>query len=462
MYLALFLTLACGGRADSPAKGAPAPKEAPAKKPSPAKKGPASNGDERVVVILLDDVGLDRMEGWGLPGNVAPTPHMDALAAQGTRFTSAYTYPSCSPTRAALLTGRHTRRYGLGSALKWDKYAYELPEEEVLIPEMLAAAGFDSSVVGKWHLNTDEADNVNSHPNRQGFGYFAGVMSNVGFHRFDKVIQGKSKRVEDVYLTTDTTNDAIARAKAMKGNWFLYVAYNAIHVPNHKPPKGLHDYDLKGAPDKEMNLAMLQALDKEVGRLVATLDLSTTTVIVMGDNGTDKVNVHPPYDPARAKSTTFDGGVHVPMFVVGKRAPKPGTTSDAWVHILDVFPTIAEWAGVDLARVQRRGEPLQLDGISFDKNLKDPSLGDQRQVMVHDRFRRNGAPPYVFWELAIQTRKHKFVRNKDTGERFYALSGEQPDPDGPDLLASGKAPTKMVDRLKNELDAWEKRVAYEY
>jgi hypothetical protein len=145
-----------------------------------------------VLIILADDLGVDNVAVYGEDPQPPKTPNLDALAGQGVRFTNAYGYPICSPTRAALLTGRMARRTGMGAIVEWND-TYELPLDEVLIPEMLELGGWDYSTtaVGKWHLSAPQTPNAFAHPNLQGFDTYKGVIHNLYFEADDGEEHGK-------------------------------------------------------------------------------------------------------------------------------------------------------------------------------------------------------------------------------------------------------------------------------
>ena len=134
--------------------------------------------------------------------------------------------------------------------------------------------------------------------------------------------------------------------------------------------------------------AMVEALDTEIGRLLEGVDLQRTTVIFLGDNGTTPQVVVPPFDPARAKNTVYEGGVHVPLFVAGAAVEVPGTTCDGLVHAVDLFATALELAGVDLAAVLP--PDLALDSVSFAPYLADPALPSLRSTLFTEVFKPNG------------------------------------------------------------------------
>ena len=284
---------------------------------------PAAQPD--ALVILVDDVG------WGLL-EAAETPHIDGLMAGGTVFTQAWAYPSCSPARAALLTGRHAFRTGVGAVLKPNK-PHERPglaHAEVTLAEALPVP---CDAFGKWHVSYRIDD-----PGEQGFAHFAGGFWNLagtggsGYYDWTEVVDGVRHPRTD-YATAATTDRALASDAPVR-----LVQYHAVHSPPQPPP------GLPPGSDYQVTLDMLRYLDREVGRLTADFD---GLVVLLADNGTE-------YAYGGAKGSLKEGGLHVPFVVHG-----PGVLAqerDDLVSIVDVLATLCELHGVPCP-----GE----DGVSF-------------------------------------------------------------------------------------------------
>jgi arylsulfatase A-like enzyme len=373
----------------------------------------AARTPHNVVLIVLDDVGAELVGSYdayflaqGRPtGAPAATPALDQmLAPEALMFTHAWSMPSCSPSRAAMLTGRFALRNGVGGVTA----ARPLPNRNgltaaaTLLPQVLHAAplAYTCAAVGKWHL----ADNLQlaadpRHPlgsppgqwfDRWAGSYFA-VNAPDGYSQVQYAysVWTKSYATEiDVtsapcaplvppcqiatstpplsnYATVDTAEDALTFMAQAAEPYFLYVAFNAIHRPLHDVPLGLPEPTCGGyvppvprcdnpyglSADHLRARCMLESLDAQVGRLLCAIDAADTTVIVAGDNGTAREVCTAPYTAAHAKGSVYDGGVRVPLFV---RSPwiSPslrGTQVDAPVHLVDVFATVCELAGVDPA-----------------------------------------------------------------------------------------------------------------
>lgn len=322
----------------------------------------------RITVIVLDDVGWELLQ-------CANTPHLDALAGSGVTFTQAWAYPSCSPARAALLTGRHAWRTGVGKVLSWVLPATNrgLDPEEVTFAELLPER---AEAFGKWHVNHRHID-----PNVQGFAHYAGGLFNLGeeggegYYHFVKTIDGRRVR-STRYATVDTTDDALASTATLR-----LVAYHAIHSPAEPPPGGVTGSDL------DVTLDMLEFLDREIGRLLAGED---GYVFVISDNGSEK-------QYGGAKGTMREGGLRVPFFVAG-----PGiapAVSDEVVSIVDIFKTLAELRGVTVP-----------PGIAEDSVSLLPILHGgpgERETVYAERF----SPNHTLWNRrqAIRDARYKIV-----------------------------------------------------
>lgn len=391
----------------------------PATPPPPAIDGPPAN----VLVILTDDIGTDLT---GTYGGRVPTPTIDGLAEQGVRFTNAYANPTCSPSRVSLLTGRQPAQTGVGRWLAMHGSRVGLRQSEETLPEMLqtARADYSSAALGKWHVNTAlESDVLTSPLERGGFDTFAGVLGNpreasVPFEdgdelrtytHWEKVVDGEAQWTRD-YLTTDTIDEAIAAMDSLPEPWFVYVATSAAHEPWHVPPLELHGDDTLTADDPRPRLmdAMVTALDNELARLLESMSADQrerTLIVYATDNGTTHWVVEDPYDPARSKGTTYDGGVRVPMVVSGPGVTDPGRDSDALVHFVDVFPTVAEVVGASI-------DAPSLDGQSFLPVLMDPQVESVRDWVYTEGFAENGS----FVDRMVRNDTHKYRWRSDEGD----------------------------------------------
>lgn len=325
-----------------------------------------------ILLITLDDVGIDRFPSYGIHPVPVRMPVMEQLIAGGVTFDSVWAMPTCSPTRASLLTGRFPSRHGIMNQIGPGNVTEpQLDPAEITIPKVMP--GYRSAVIGKWHLRS--APNPTTHPLACGFGHHLGSMYNVGpagYFHWNRFVDGVPL-VEMRYATTVTTTDALRMSHHLTNPWFLFVNYNAAHAPFHVPPPHLHSY---GAPTDDITRyrAMLEAMDTEIGRLLAGVDLATTLVIVLGDNGTPRPVTDGPWAQDHAKGSLYEGGVRVPMVIHG-----PGVAQGrcaALVSVVDLHRTIVERVG---------GQFQAEDSISFLDQLSRPSLPGARQYLFAEK-----------------------------------------------------------------------------
>jgi arylsulfatase A-like enzyme len=276
----------------------------------------------------------------------------------------------------------------------------------------------------------------------------------------------------DTYATTDTTDDAIAQIAVLPEPWFAYVAYNAPHSPWHVPPADLHGYvNLdENSPDDLKYDAAVEALDTEMGRLLASLSADVrarTTVIFMADNGTPRAVITAPFDFSRGKNTPYEGGIHVPLIVSGPLVTQPGTTTEALVHAIDVYPTVAHIAGVrlqDVTRPDLLGDnvPVTFDGQSLARWLADPAEPSIRDTLHMEQIAPNGGPDYTTEDIGIaRNGRWKLISYPDHNQ-FYDLDAAVYD-EGLDLLPGPLGPAQQngFDLLREDIETHQAALIYE-
>lgn len=315
----------------------------------------ASHADPNVLLIIADDMGIDASRCYSLGNQQAPMPNIEAMCASGMVFENAYAAPVCSPTRATIMTGQYGFRTGVGTVIRRRGRAKGLSADVTSLFDVLATTGYKANLIGKWHLAGPEA--TLDHPAELGvpdyFGLFRGGTRD--YWRWRAVENGKEVMMNE-YATTVFTDRAIDWIRAQEGPWFLWLAYNAPHTPFHLPPAHLHGFDeLTDDPDAiERNplpyyQAALQALDTEIGRLMAAIprDVRDNTVVMfIGDNGSPNRVARGLYGGHAAKGAIFEGGTHVPFVVSGPGVARGRTGS--FLNTTDLFATIAGYAGVQV------------------------------------------------------------------------------------------------------------------
>ena len=423
----------------------------------------AWNGASAVPNILLiigDDMGVETLASYGLSEQAPATASLDALAEEGVRFTNFWAQPVCSPTRATVITGRYGFRTGIGRpvgsgpmppppdipagspaesrnepnpALASDR---ALPRpflllEEYTLPMALKAhadPGYATAAFGKWHL-AGEGNGWIEHPNLTGFDHFAGLMGGgpESYFAWRKVVNGEVTGTVG-YAPHDKVDDAIAWLD-QRGDepWFLWFAFNLAHTPMHMPPREFWqddyaDVDSSGMPPESWRAAfeaMLEAMDTQIGRLLAALSPAVrdnTYVIFMGDNGTWGPVIGPPFRNGRAKGTVYEGGVNVPLIVTGPGVAED-SVSDALVNSTDLFVTIMEMAGMDPGEAV----PAEVthDSVSFFEALSAPAAPSRREWIYVDEF-FGGFDGVEGADYAMRNDRYKLVRFEGA-EEFYDL-----------------------------------------
>ncbi|MEQ1568293.1 MAG: sulfatase-like hydrolase/transferase, partial [Myxococcota bacterium] len=328
---------------------------------------------------------------------------------------------------------------------------WELPPAQLTLAELGRLSPYyevQSSYAGKWHLGTEVAESGYGHPGVQGWGWYAGAFANLytiqdkylSYFDWDKVVDGA---VVDTttYATTDTFDDAVARVGVMAEPWMLMVSTNATHLPLEAPPAELVPVD-PPAGDGYTTRQMLEGIDTELARLLAAIPpevLARTTIVLTTDNGTHRAEASDWVDPNRAKGTLFDGGVHVPLIVSGPAVAVPGSRSAAFVDLVDVFPTVAEWMGVDVGAVPAvldATRPYAIDGVSLTPLLQDPTSAG-RAFVYSELFGPPGPGPYTEVDRQmIRDEQYKLIVDNNSGKvMFFDYAGTRFE--GPDLVVCG-------------------------
>jgi N-acetylgalactosamine-6-sulfatase len=419
-----------------------------------------------VVLIVADDLGYADLGCYGCRD--IKTPHIDKLAKQGVRFTHFYSNgPECTPTRAALLTGRYQQRVGglecaigLKGVGRYDdaiRLAKDgelgLPPDANSLAARLKGAGYATALFGKWHLGYEDKFSPNKHGFDEAFYALGGGMDyfrhTEGPPDDDPVLRLNGKPVTRKGYFTDLVADAaVAFVKAPRDKpFFLYVPFTAPHAPYQGPKDEEVQapiWDQKKGPP-EVYAAMVQRMDEAVGRILATLDerkfAGDTLVIFTSDNGgTPSAR---PTSLRGFKGSTFEGGIRVPCVARWPGVLPAGAESDLPALTFDLTASILRAAGVGPAK----DKPL--DGIDVLKLVADRGPAPKRPLFWRGR---RGEETWC----AVRDGSLKYVvrRNKDKAEEYLFDLTRDPG-EKEDLLA------KRADdatRLKKLLAEWEREV----
>lgn len=423
----------------------------------PADTVPAPGGPPNVLVLLMDDVGVDAVSTYGVQPLAPATPTLDRLAAEGVRFNRAWAMPVCTPTRAALLTGRLPHRTGIGAGIGPFDATGGLPLAERTIAELLrdAPTPYATTAIGKWHLSSADTGGLDA-PNQQGFDHYRGAIANLlrgqttdgktpSYTRWEETHDGQVAW-RTGYITEAEVDDALEAIRTLPEPWFVYVAFHAAHAP-YDPPPGTTGV---AASKAAQYAATVAALDAEMGRLLDEMGpdrLDRTMVVALGDNGTPPAAALPPFDQAPAKFTMFEGGIRVPFVVRWPGVAQPGTTSDALVSVIDVLPTIAAAAGLPASALPT------LDGVDLGPALRDPAAGAAHALLFTEEFLPNGvSQPRLAEQYAVRDARWKLIRFPEAGDYLFDLDGLAVEGD-PVEITPGSPEEATRDRLSAGLDA---------
>jgi len=434
-----------------------------------ANSGGSSRRSDRpnIILIMADDLGYGDIGCYG--SKIISTPNIDALAKGGIKFTDYHSNcPVCSPTRAALLTGRYQQRAGIEGVIyaKGPARQTGLALEETTFAEVLKTRGYSTGIFGKWHLGY----NVQFNPARQGFDEFRGYVSgNVDYHShidgagFDDWWKNLEKVPEEGYCTDLITKHGIDFIERHKDEPFcLYLPHESVHSPyqgRNDPPERLSGGKKgKKARGEEIGRAykeMVEVMDEGIGRIVDTvkrLGLERKTFIFFcSDNGATKNGSNGAL--AGYKGSLWEGGHRVPAVACWPGRIKPGTATSQTVLGMDMFPTMVSISGVKLPA------GLNLDGVDLLGMLTEGKKLPERSLFW--RYRKERAVRKGSWKLLIQGDNVKLY-NLDSWKlliqgdnvKLYNLDDDLGEKKN---LAGAKPET--VKMLQGELTAWEQEVS---
>ncbi|MYC65203.1 MAG: arylsulfatase [Acidobacteriia bacterium] len=330
------------------------------------------------VVFLSDDMGWEQVGFNG--GEEVSTPHIDRIADEGVKLTQFYVQPVCSPTRACLLTGRYAWKNGM-EVRPTAESRHGMLLDERTIAEALREVGYDTWMVGKWHLGEWQRPHL---PLQRGFdhhyGHYSALIDSFTHMRGPVLDWHRNGRpvVEEGYSTFLLAGEAerLIERHAGRSPFFLYLPFNAVHGPHQAPEEYLAKYAHLGRRGPQR--AQLECMDQAVGRVLQALErkglLDSTLVMFTNDNGGTRITSNGPY--RGFKSHYHEGGVRVPAAMRWPGQIPAGSASDEMLHVVDLFPTFARLAGT------RIDSGLPLDGRDAWDAIAHAGPGP-RQEVVH-------------------------------------------------------------------------------
>lgn len=430
-----------------------------------------------VVLILVDDLGWIDTGCYG--SKFYETPNIDRLAAQGMRFTNGYAACAvCSPTRAAVMTGRYPARLGVTDWIRSRFQGGKIPEDkknpteyvggknskllcppnalwmeldEITIAEALKPAGYTCCHIGKWHLGADDW-----YPDKQGFDFNIGGCD-FGqppsyFDPYSRKGQGPiptlEPRDENEYLTDREADEAVKFIRQHKNKpFFLYMAHYAVHTPIQGKKDLIEKYKAKTPTDQKnpVYAAMVESVDDAVGKIIDALDEldlhDNTIVIFTSDNGG---LIGPTSNkPLRSgKGFPYEGGIREPVIVRWPKAVSADTISHEPVTSVDYLPTICEAAGASLPGDR------EIDGVSLLEHLKSGGRTrlNRQAIYWHFPHYRGSIVPYSI----IRAGDWKLIKRYE-GKTFELFNLKD------DLSETNELSERMPEKVReldSKLTAW--------
>lgn len=369
-----------------------------------------------IVHIIADDLGW-RDVGFNGSTDIK-TPNLDRLAAEGARFTQFYVQPMCTPTRAAVLTGRYPFRYGLQTAVIPSVSSYGLDTSEWLMPQCLKEAGYRTAIIGKWHLGHADKQYW---PKQRGFDYQYGtIIGELDYftHEEHGVLDWfrDNEPVKEEGYTTSLLGKDAARFIDQHDHsqpFYLYLAFNAPHTPYQAPQEYIDRYPNIEDPTRRVYAGMVTCLDDEIGRVVSALDRAgvreNTLILFHSDNGgtynaifagvmADVQQIKIPCDntPFRdGKGSLYEGGTRVCALANWPGQIRPGQV-DGIIHAVDLYTTLAPLAGASTAKAK------PLDGFDVWSTIATGAESPRTEIIYNiEPFR--GAVRQGDWKLIWRT-----------------------------------------------------------
>jgi arylsulfatase A-like enzyme len=412
------------------------------------------------VYIMADDMGYADAGFNG--GKEIQTPHLDALARKGAILGSYYVQPVCSPTRASFLTGRYVAHTGVYSVIK-PRTPWGLPLAERTLAQALGEAGYQTAIVGKWHLGEFQPAYL---PTKRGFDHQYGLwfgMIDYFTHKRDGELdwhRNDQPSTDEGYSTHLIAKEAVQRIlkRDTARPLFLYLPFNAVHSPLQVPESYLAPYGKLNGKRKAY-AGMLAAMDEAIGQVVSALEeqkiLDNTLIIFSSDNGGPSPGTVTENGPLRAgKGTIYEGGVRVCAFATWLGKIPAGKTIDQPIHIVDWYPTLLKLAGGSLK------QPLPLDGKDIWPVLVDGAKSPHEGLLLSGTSPEEAAVRAGDWKL-IRGGKGKAGAKADGFELYNLASdiGEKNNlaESNPEKLAELKLLLNQL--LKNSVPSGEKKSA---
>ena len=358
-----------------------------------------------ILLIIADDMGIDSTPGFGINEDLPSTPTLDSFREKGLSFTNCWAAPQCSPTRAAIMSGK----YGIKTGVMRPPLILETSHTSLFtkIKEQ-SITDYSMGLIGKWHIGGSGTSNY-SHPKDSGVPYYEGIFSSqvVDYYNWTKVNSEENEEQVNEYVTAHLTNNAISWIDDQIKPWFLWLAHVAPHAPFQTPPEGT--YTTSPTNNRTTYLSMVESMDYEINRLLESMDdetLENTVIIFIGDNGTPG-QANNFWPNGHAKSSIYEGGIRVPLIITGKSVERVNEVEASLVQATDLHATILELAGVPL-----------LGGTDNSLSLK-PSLSFENQISKKINYTDYESSNTELWATRNDT--YKLIEDENGREEFYNI-----------------------------------------
>lgn len=361
-----------------------------------------------ILLIIADDLGVDAIEGFGINGNLSNTPTLDSFRAKGISYTNCWATPQCTPTRAAIISGKYGKKTGvmrppLILSTSHTSLFTKIKEQ--------SPTDYSMAAIGKWHLAGSSSSNF-SHPKDSGVPYYEGVFSSqvADYYNWSKLNNNGQEEQITEYATKHLTDRAISWVNNQTKPWFLWLAHTAPHIPFQTPPAGT--YTTNPTDDASTYMAMIENMDYEINRLLESMDketLANTVIVFIGDNGTPG-RASSYFPRGHVKSSLYEGGIRVPMIISGKSVTRTNAIESGLTHATDLHATILELTGVQLS-----------GGVDNSLSLKASFTSEntiKREINYSDYENNN----IESW--ATRTLRYKLIENENGNEEFYDLEND--------------------------------------
>ncbi|MEM1121006.1 MAG: sulfatase-like hydrolase/transferase [Bacteroidota bacterium] len=398
-----------------------------------------------ILLIFTDDLGYGDLSFQGAED--LTTPNIDAIAQQGIALTQFYANsPVCSPSRAALMTGKFPDLVGVPGVIRQDakeSWGY-FDEQAITMPQLLQQAGYHTGMIGKWHLGY-ESPNI---PNDKGFQHYKGFLGDmmddywtherggIGWMRHNQTVIKPEGHATDIF--TNWAIDYLQEQATAKAPFFLFLSYNAPHFPIQPPPEWLAKVQAR-APEMDekraKNVAFIEHLDDNVGKVTKALEelglADNTLVVFTSDNG-GAVRFAQSNAPLRgSKQQMFEGGIRVPFYAMWKGKIKAGSQSNNVGMLMDLMPTFCAVAQQTIKH--------SINGMNLLPTfLGQPQITDNRSLIwVRREGWRYGGQAYY----AARYKDYKILQNSAYEPlQFFNIAA--------DKLEETKLPTEKEERFQ--------------